>query len=71
MEYSAEKHAKLLIEEVEKIKRLTSVENIVEYATEIVSLRESQDWLSCLESAGVDNWQGYDFAYILSSEMEN
>lgn len=25
-------------------------------------LLESQRWLDALESAGVDNWQGYDFA---------
>ena len=72
MQYSAEKQAKLLLEEIEKIKRLTSTaESITEYANEIVKLRESQDWLSCLESAGVDNWPGIDFAYELGDEMEN
>jgi hypothetical protein len=72
MTYSDEKRAKLILDEIEKIKRLASVaENITEYANEIVNLRESQDWLSCLESAGVDNWSGIDFAYELGNEMEN
>jgi len=30
--------------------------------SEYDSLRDRDDWLTCLESAGVDNWEGYDFA---------
>lgn len=26
------------------------------------SLKEDSKWLLCLEGAGVDNWEGYDFA---------
>lgn len=26
------------------------------------SLQERDEWLSCLEQAGVDNWDGYSFA---------
>ena len=26
-------------------------------------------WLSCLESAGVDNWQGIHFAYEMMEEI--
>lgn len=25
-------------------------------------LLEDSDWLSCLEQAGVDNWDGWDYA---------
>lgn len=25
-------------------------------------LMEAELWVSCLENAGVDNWDGYDFA---------
>ncbi len=31
-------------------------------------LEERDDWLSCLEWAGVDNWQGYDFAFEIQKE---
>ena len=27
-------------------------------------------WLHCLQDAGVDNWQGYDFACELAQERE-
>jgi len=30
--------------------------------TEYGRLLERDEWLSCLESAGVDNWDGYDYA---------
>ena len=29
---------------------------------EYKSLLEDRVWLRCLEDAGVDNWQGYDYA---------
>ena len=25
-------------------------------------VKEKLDWLQCLEAAGVDNWEGYDYA---------
>lgn len=31
-------------------------------------LLESQKWLDALESAGVDNWSGYDYARELLKE---
>ena len=33
------------------------------------SLIEDSNWLSCLEQAGVDNWQGIDYAYDLKREQ--
>ena len=35
---------------------------------EFTRLTERDDWLACLEAAGVDNWQGYDYACELSQE---
>lgn len=35
------------------------------------SLREDSRFLTALESAGVDNWSGYDFARELLLEIEN
>jgi hypothetical protein len=32
-------------------------------------LRDSE-WLSCLEAAGVDNWQGFDYAREIQEENE-
>lgn len=37
---------------------------------EYEKLLEDQFWLSCLESAGVDNWGGYDEAIKLFKEDE-
>lgn len=34
-------------------------------------LIESQRWLVALESAGVDNWDGYDFAREILEEWDN
>jgi len=33
-------------------------------------LVEDSEWLTCLENAGVDNWEGYSFACDLRREME-
>ena len=35
---------------------------------EYESLKEDARWLQCLENAGVDNWQGIDYAYELKRE---
>ena len=32
---------------------------------EYEQLKAESDWLSCLEQAGVDNWEGYCFAIDL------
>jgi hypothetical protein len=34
-------------------------------------VQEKLDWLTCLEQAGVDNWQGIDYAYKIQEEMIN
>jgi len=34
-------------------------------------LIEREEWLECLEAAGVDNWQGYDDARALLKEGNN
>jgi hypothetical protein len=36
---------------------------------ELKDLRESQLWLSCLEDAGVDNWDGISFAHELMEQQ--
>lgn len=36
---------------------------------EYESLVEREIWLSCLEGAGVDNWEGYDYAFEIKREM--
>jgi hypothetical protein len=38
---------------------------------EYEQLLEDSKWLSCLESAGVDNWAGYDYAVDLMRENES
>jgi hypothetical protein len=35
---------------------------------EYESLKEDARWLQCLENAGVDNWEGYDYARELLNE---
>lgn len=35
---------------------------------EYMSLKRRSDWLDCLESAGVDNWNGIDYAYEIWRE---
>ncbi|WP_042954289.1 hypothetical protein [Rhizobium leguminosarum] len=38
---------------------------------EYIELLEANDWLLALESAGVDNWQGYDFARECLAEIQS
>lgn len=38
--------------------------------SEYDSLIEDRKWLQCLESAGVDNWSGYEYARDLFNERE-
>lgn len=35
------------------------------------SMLEDRNWLTALESAGVDNWEGYDFALELLHEYND
>lgn len=37
---------------------------------EYQSLLEDSKWLQALENAGVDNWEGYDYARELFNEDE-
>lgn len=37
---------------------------------EYESLQEDSKFLTALENAGVDNWEGYDFAREIFREME-
>lgn len=37
---------------------------------EYESLLEDRKWLQALENAGVDNWEGYDYARELMNEDE-
>ena len=37
---------------------------------EYKKLKANSRWLSCLEAAGVDNWEGYDYARELLKESE-
>lgn len=30
-----------------------------------------EDWVNCLEGAGVDNWEGYEFAQEMFTEMQD
>ena len=43
---------------------------VIQRQSSIISeLQESQDWLDCLESAGVDNWCGYEYAQEIAREQ--
>ena len=33
-------------------------------------LLENSNWLECLESAGVDNWEGWDYAVDIKNGKE-
>ena len=34
---------------------------------EYQQLKERDDWLSCLEAAGVDNWKGMEYAIEIAN----
>ncbi len=38
---------------------------------EYEKLKDDSKWLSCLEAAGVDNWEGYDFARELLDDDDD
>lgn len=46
----------------------TETETVTIPMKEYMSLKRRSDWLDCLESAGVDNWQGIDYAYEIWRE---
>jgi hypothetical protein len=35
----------------------------------LISAEKDQLWLRCLEAAGVDNWNGFHFAYDIKREL--
>lgn len=39
--------------------------------TENLKLEKDSIWLSCLEGAGVDNWDGYSYAQEMLDEINN
>ena len=47
---------------------MNTEETITITKKEYESLLEDRKWLECLEGAGVDNWQGYDYAKELFNE---
>lgn len=55
---------------VTSIKTTVEVDYVTISKTEYESLLEDSAWLNALESAGVDNWDGYDFARDLLQEEE-
>lgn len=47
---------------------MTDKETVTIPKEEYESLRQDSNWLSMLEDAGVDNWEGYSFAHDLKRE---
>jgi hypothetical protein len=52
------------------ITNMDEVDLITITKAEYDSLVEDANWLRCLESAGVDNWTGYDHAQEILAEDE-
>jgi hypothetical protein len=46
------------------------METVTISKTEYESLVEDRNWLNALEDAGVDNWEGIDYARELLGEQE-
>ncbi len=44
---------------------------IKEWIEKIKLLEEDVEFLTCLKQAGVDNWQGYDYAFDIKRERED
>ena len=45
-------------------------ETITVLKSEYILLQSRDEWLNCLEGAGVDNWEGFDYAVEIW-EMEH
>lgn len=39
-------------------------------ASEYKELLNDQRWLECLQDAGVDNWEGYEYAKDLYNDLD-
>lgn len=47
---------------------LNEEEKVTITKQEYDQLKADSKWLGCLEAAGVDNWEGYDYARELQNE---
>ena len=65
------KEIKKLKNEIEKLKaeREGHIDFIDQLETEIEGLKKSDNILTALEAAGVDNWEGYDEAMTILEEQ--
>ena len=62
--------AYLTVEDAAALKNFFESRNIQFKAIEgFEELKERSAWLSCLEMAGVDNWEGYEYAMELSKNL--
>ena len=62
-----------LVDSFEKLLRhLNAEENemAIELLEELKQADKDLNWLDCLRGAGVDNWSGIDYAYVLLEEEE-
>jgi hypothetical protein len=50
------------------INHVKSIDVIEVSQKEYNDLQRRSEWLSYLEAAGVDNWEGYDIAYDMAKE---
>lgn len=57
--------------EYEVVKTIDEPEMVVITKAEHDRLLERDDWLECLEAAGVDNWEGYYEAGRMYRQSEN
>jgi len=59
-----------VIEKVEDFQRVVVEETVTISKAEYERLLEDSEFLSCLEAAGVDNWEGYSYAHEMMNEGE-
>ena len=56
-------HGRMYIDELKKGKHMTDNEETVTISLkEYEQLLDDSEWLRALEDAGVDNWEGFEFA---------
>lgn len=53
------------------IRSLSPDHDIVKFMSNLEDAEEQLLWLQCLESAGVDNWSGCDYAADLMRDAED
>lgn len=59
-----------LLDEIDRLKMIISAGRYIK-ESEYRQLIEAREWLECLEEAGVDNWEGYDYAAGILRERGN